>query len=329
MSDRGRARRWVSCDGGVIVPPPRVIPPLPRPTRSSIPASATRARAAGARGRPRVPRHRVRRAGRRRWRSRREHEPDGLPGGLHRPLLRRPARRDDVPADRQLRAAARRRPVRPAVAPRPDRGQRHGGRRRAGRPARGAAAGRRASPRSPAWTRARWRATCGRSAPSRGDRRRRARWTRTRPSSRARHVPRWEDQDFVGEVSPARPYDVGDPSEGGPLVGNRRPRAEEQHRAQPPPARRPGAGAAAHGVARGGAGAATSTALVLSPGPGDPARLDGQVALARGRDRRRAAAARDLSRSPDRRPRRAAPRRGGCASAITARTTRSGTSTPG
>src|SRR5205814_4036668 len=27
----------------------------------------------------------------------------------------------------------------------------------------------------------------------------------------AREVPRWEDQDFVGEVSPIEPYDVGDP----------------------------------------------------------------------------------------------------------------------
>jgi carbamoyl-phosphate synthase small subunit len=35
---------------------------------------------------------------------------------------------------------------------------------------------------------------------------------------RARRVPRWEDQDFVAEVSPARPVDVGDPAEGGPLV---------------------------------------------------------------------------------------------------------------
>src|SRR5206468_2681516 len=36
---------------------------------------------------------------------------------------------------------------------------------------------------------------------------------------RARAVPRWEDQDFVGEVSLAEVTDVGDASEGGPLVG--------------------------------------------------------------------------------------------------------------
>src|SRR6476646_6090037 len=33
----------------------------------------------------------------------------------------------------------------------------------------------------------------------------------------ARDVPRWEDQDFVGEVSPIEPYEVGTPSDGGPL----------------------------------------------------------------------------------------------------------------
>src|SRR4051795_322138 len=35
---------------------------------------------------------------------------------------------------------------------------------------------------------------------------------------RARAVPRWEDQDFVGQVSPAAVSDIGDPSEDGPLV---------------------------------------------------------------------------------------------------------------
>src|SRR3970040_1662427 len=35
---------------------------------------------------------------------------------------------------------------------------------------------------------------------------------------RARRVPRWEGQDFVGAASPARSVDVGDPSEGGPLA---------------------------------------------------------------------------------------------------------------
>ncbi len=36
---------------------------------------------------------------------------------------------------------------------------------------------------------------------------------------RARTVPRWEDQDFVGQVSPASIMDVGSHDEGGPLIG--------------------------------------------------------------------------------------------------------------
>src|SRR5688572_6913326 len=37
-------------------------------------------------------------------------------------------------------------------------------------------------------------------------------------SEAARAVPRWEDQDFVGQVSPGSIADVGRPEEGGPLV---------------------------------------------------------------------------------------------------------------
>src|SRR4029079_13027916 len=36
---------------------------------------------------------------------------------------------------------------------------------------------------------------------------------------RARAVPRWEDQDFVGHVSPSSIVDVGSREEGGPLIG--------------------------------------------------------------------------------------------------------------
>jgi carbamoyl-phosphate synthase small subunit len=97
---------------------------------------------------------------------------------------------------------------------------------------------------------------------------------------RARAVPRWEDQDFVGEVSPAEVTDVGDPAEDGPLVaivdfglkanivrGLRRRGARVRilpHTASPQLAL-----------------AADVAGVVLSPGPGDPARLDGPVALAR------------------------------------------------
>ena len=70
-----------------------------------------RARAAGARGRHGLPGDRVRGRRRGRRRPRRQHLADRLPGGLHRPLVRRPGRRDDLPADRQLRPPRRRRPV--------------------------------------------------------------------------------------------------------------------------------------------------------------------------------------------------------------------------
>lgn len=93
-------------------------------------------------------------------------------------------------------------------------------------------------------------------------------------------VPRWEDQDFVGAVSPADVVEVGDPAEGGPLVAivdfglkvnivrSLRRRGMRvrvlPHTASPTDV-----------LCRDVAG------VVLSPGPGDPARLDGPVALAR------------------------------------------------
>ena len=80
------------------------------------------------------------------WRPRREHEPDRLPGDLHRPLVRGPGRRHDLPADRQLRPPRRRRPVGPAVAPRPRRRQCHGRGPRRRAPARDAAARRNGIP---------------------------------------------------------------------------------------------------------------------------------------------------------------------------------------
>ncbi|HEV7809909.1 MAG TPA: carbamoyl phosphate synthase small subunit, partial [Candidatus Limnocylindrales bacterium] len=96
---------------------------------------------------------------------------------------------------------------------------------------------------------------------------------------RARNVPRWEDQDFVGEVSPAAVSDLGDPSEGGPLVaivdfglkanivrGLRRRGARV--RILP------------HTTTPSDALAGDVDGFVLSPGPGDPARLAGPVALA-------------------------------------------------
>ena len=96
----------------------------------------------------------------------------------------------------------------------------------------------------------------------------------------ARGVPRWEDQDFVAHVSPAVARDVGDPSEGGPLVVildfglktnivNSLRRRGARVRILP------------HTATAAEALAPDVDGVVFSPGPGDPARLDGPVALAR------------------------------------------------
>jgi carbamoyl-phosphate synthase small subunit len=95
----------------------------------------------------------------------------------------------------------------------------------------------------------------------------------------ARAVPRWEDQDFVGQVSPAHARDEGDPSEGGPLVAiidfglkanivRSLRRRGARVRILP------------HTATVQQALAPEVDGVVLSPGPGDPARLDGPVALA-------------------------------------------------
>jgi len=97
---------------------------------------------------------------------------------------------------------------------------------------------------------------------------------------RARAVQRWEDQDFVGQVSPASILDVGRAEDGGPLIaivdyglksnivrGMRRRGARV--RILP------------HTISPAVALAADIDGVILSPGPGDPARLDGPVALAR------------------------------------------------
>src|SRR5258706_2511628 len=104
--------------------------------------------------------------------------------------------------------------------------------------------------------------------------------TRADAVDRARAVPRWEDQDFVAEVSPAAASEIGDPSEGGPLVAivdlglkanivrSLRRRGVRvrilPHTAGPADVLDPAV-----------------AGIVLSPGPGDPARLDAQTALSR------------------------------------------------
>jgi carbamoyl-phosphate synthase small subunit len=95
--------------------------------------------------------------------------------------------------------------------------------------------------------------------------------------SLARAVPAWEDQDFVARVSVGTPYEVGDR---GPLVavvdlglktGIVRSLRRRGARVRVLP----------HTVGPATALADDVEGLVLSPGPGDPARLASQVALAR------------------------------------------------
>jgi len=97
---------------------------------------------------------------------------------------------------------------------------------------------------------------------------------------RARAVPRWEDQDFVAEVSPAAVTDHGDPSEGGPLVAildfglksnivRSLRRRGARVRVLP------------HNASAGDVLDSGVDGIVLSPGPGDPARLEAAVALAK------------------------------------------------
>ena len=97
--------------------------------------------------------------------------------------------------------------------------------------------------------------------------------------AQARAVARWEDQDFVAQVSPAAIREVGDEADT-PLVAivdfglkanivNSLRRRGLRVRVLP------------HTTAAADVLAADVSGVVLSPGPGDPARLDGPVALAR------------------------------------------------
>src|SRR4051812_41993262 len=97
---------------------------------------------------------------------------------------------------------------------------------------------------------------------------------------RALGVARWEDQDFVGEVSPAEVEELGDPGDGGPLIaivdfGLKRNIVRSL--------RRRGARVRVlpHTTSAREVLAADVAGVVLSPGPGDPARLDGPVGMAR------------------------------------------------
>lgn len=93
---------------------------------------------------------------------------------------------------------------------------------------------------------------------------------------RAREVPRWEDQDFVGRVSVSAPYEAGDR---GPLVaivdyGLKANIVRSLRRRGARVRVLPHTATAADVLQADVAG------VVLSPGPGDPARLAGPTALA-------------------------------------------------
>jgi carbamoyl-phosphate synthase small subunit len=96
---------------------------------------------------------------------------------------------------------------------------------------------------------------------------------------RAAAVPRWEDQDFVGQVSPAAAVEVG-AGEDGPLVaivdlGLKVNIVRSLRRRGVRVRVLPHTATAVEVLTDDVAG------VVLSPGPGDPARLDAQTTLAR------------------------------------------------
>jgi carbamoyl-phosphate synthase small subunit len=102
----------------------------------------------------------------------------------------------------------------------------------------------------------------------------------TEATRAATAVPRWEDQDFVGQVSPDAVTEYGEADAPGPLVAivdyglkanivRSLVRRGLRVRVLP------------HTSAPEAVLAADVAGVVLSPGPGDPARLDGPVALAR------------------------------------------------
>ena len=98
--------------------------------------------------------------------------------------------------------------------------------------------------------------------------------------ARARGIPRWEDQDFVGQVSPPRVTEFAADVAHAPLIGivdlglKANIVRAMRHR---------GAGVRVfpHGATVRDVLSADVDGVILSPGPGDPARLQAQVALAR------------------------------------------------
>ena len=96
----------------------------------------------------------------------------------------------------------------------------------------------------------------------------------------AQAVLRWEDQDFVSQVSPAAITEIGDPGDGGPLIGivdlglkSNIVRAMRHREAR--------VRVFPHTATPADVLSSDIDGVILSPGPGDPARLEAQVELAR------------------------------------------------
>ncbi len=96
----------------------------------------------------------------------------------------------------------------------------------------------------------------------------------------ARAVSRWEDQDFVGQVSPPEVTEFESPGDTGPRIGivdlglkNNIVRAMRFRGAR--------VRVFPHTAAASDVLSSDIDGVILSPGPGDPARLEAQVALAR------------------------------------------------
>ncbi len=96
----------------------------------------------------------------------------------------------------------------------------------------------------------------------------------------ARAVTRWEDQDFVGQVSPSAITDVEAAGDTGPRIGivdlGLKHNIVKAMRFRGARVR-----VFPHTAAPSDVLSSDIDGLILSPGPGDPARLEGQVALAR------------------------------------------------
>jgi carbamoyl-phosphate synthase small subunit len=101
-----------------------------------------------------------------------------------------------------------------------------------------------------------------------------------RAQAAARAIPRWEDQDFVGQVSPPAITEYGEASDGGPLIGivdlGLKANIVRSMRHRGARVR-----VLPHTATTSDVLANDVDGVILSPGPGDPARLEAQVALAR------------------------------------------------